>query len=130
MRCSPKQKNKVFTKIETVFLSKLRCSPKQSGHLDTDCSVAFQKQTERRGKGVWMGMLKILWGQKQKHIKLPKKYKIAQNFDAKLPKICKMAQNFEAKLPKKFKIARNFTQIFDTLNQAGGPVPPYLLRYC
>ena len=64
-------------------------------------------------------MLNILGEQKEKHIKLPKKYENAQNFDAKLP--------------KKYEIARNF----DTLNQAGGGggggsapmASPHLLRH-
>ena len=83
---------------------------KNKVHLDTDCSVAFHTQTEQRGKGVWVGVLNILREQKQKHIILPKKYKIAQHFDAKSP--------------KKHEIARKFAGTFDTLNQAGGGVPP------
>ena len=87
---------------------------------------------KQRGKRVWVGMLNILRGQKQKHMKLPNKYNIAQNFDAKLHKRCEIAQNFDAKVPKKHEIAQNFAQNFDTLNQAGGPVPPrpppHLLR--
>ena len=54
-------------------------------------------------------MLNILEGQNcPKHMKLPKKYKIVQNFDAKLPKKYEIAQNFDAKSPKKYEIARNF----------------------
>ena len=48
-----------------------------------------------------MGVLNILGGQNcPEQMKLPKKYEIAQNFDAKLPKIYEIAQNFDAKLPK------------------------------
>ena len=95
---------------KTVFPSELRYvfskKTKNKVHLDTDCSVAFHTQTEQRGKGVWVGVLNILRGQKQNHIILPKKYKFSQNFDAKSP--------------KKHEIARKFAGTFDTLNQAGG----------
>ena len=59
--------------------------------------------------GVWVSMLNILDGQNcSKHMKLPKKYDISQNFNAKLSKDNEIAQNFDAKLPKKYEIAQNF----------------------
>ena len=59
--------------------------------------------------GVWVGMLNILGGQNcPNHMKLPKKYEIAQTYEAKLPKKYEIAQNFDAKLPKNYETARNF----------------------
>ena len=50
--------------------------------------------------------------------------KIVQNFDKKLPIKYEFAQNFDAKSPQIYDIAQNFAQNSDTLNQAGGPMPP------
>ena len=42
----------------------------------------------------------------------------------KLPKKYEIAQNFDAKLPHEFEIARNFDARSTPSNQAEGPVPP------
>ena len=73
LRCSPK---KIFTNIETIFQSKLRRSQKRSSiyfYFSIYFLLFCWLPKKGKGGGGWVGILNILGGQNcPKHMKLPK----------------------------------------------------------
>ena len=108
-----KKKGETFWKCDG-FSAQIKVFSKKTkkGHLDTDCSVAFQTQTEQRGKGVWVGMLNILRGKNilycPKNIKLPKI--LTQNC-SKSMKSRPITQILMQNRPKNIEIAQKLPEI-------------------
>ena len=92
---SKNKTKKVFTKIETVFFGQIEVISKKTKKKKKVFSEIEIVISEKKRKGGLRAHAENLKG-----LKLPKQYKIAQNFDVKLPLKYEIAPNFNAKLLK------------------------------